>query len=125
MSNNAQSVPYDGYPADGASATRPEWAGDHFGPGPSQGNYQAGGYNLNASALGMSRIEVLSFAARSQSGNYYALPFYPAASNINETRAIPPSYVTVKWYTAANGVEVANNTSLIAEVTLMTARGLG
>lgn len=124
MSNNAQSVPYDGYPAPGAAAIRVDWAGDHFGPGPSQGNYQAGGYNLNASALGMSRIERIDFSARAQSANYYALAFYPAASNIAEQRAIPPSYVTVKWY-AANGTEVGNNTSLIAEVSTMTARGLG
>ncbi len=125
MGNNTQSVPYDGYPASGASATRPEWAGDHFGPGVLQGNYQQGGYNLNASALGMSRIEIAAFAPRSQSGNYYALPFYPAGSNINELRAIPPSYVTVKWFIASNGVEVANNTNLSTECTLLTARGLG
>ena len=124
MSNNAQSVPFDGYPGPGVSAIRLEWAGDHFGPGVSQGNYQAGGYNLNASALGMSRIESLSFSARAQSGNYYALPFYPANSNINENRAVPPSSVTVKWYTAANGVEVANNTNLSTEVSQMYSRGI-
>ena len=125
MSNNAQSVPYDGYPAAGARSIRYDWAGDHFGPGPTQGNYQQGGYNLNATALGLNRIEEIRFAFRSQTQNYYAVAMYPAnASNIAEGRAIPAPSVTVLWY-AANGTEVANNTNLNGEVIRMFAQGLG
>ena len=115
-----QSIPYAGYPAEGVSAIRAEWAGDHFGPA----NYQAGGYNMNAQALLMSRIEVALVSARSQSANYFAQILYPANSGNTEVAAVPPSYVTVKWFTAANSVEVANNTNLGGEVVQLTARGL-
>ena len=114
-----QSIPYDGYPAPAARAIRNDWSGDHFGPA----NYQVGGYNLNATALGMNRIEEARFAYRAQSSNYYAAAFYPANSGNNETRAIPPGYVTVKWY-AANATEVANNTNLSADVSHLSAVGI-
>lgn len=121
----AQSIPYDGYPADGARATRIEWAGDHVGPGPTQGNYQGGGYSLTASSLGMSRIESASFSARSSSGNYFAQVTYGANTSANnEARAVPPASVTVKWYVASNSAEVANNTNLSAEITKLTAIGI-
>jgi hypothetical protein len=115
-----QSIPFSGYPAPGAESTRIQWKGDHWGAA----NYQQGGYNLNASALGMSNIEVAATSKLSQSGNYYANVLYPANSGNNELRAIPPTYVTVKWYYAANSVEVANNTNLSAEVSLLTASGI-
>lgn len=124
MANNAQSVPYSGYPAPGARAIRNDWAGDHFGPGPDQGNYQQGGYNLNASALGMSAVEEIRFAFRSQSQNYFAAAYYPAnASDISEQRAIPAQTVTVKWF-HANGTEVGNNNNLNGEVIRMFAQGI-
>ena len=116
-----QSIPFDGFPAPAAAAIKIDWRGDHFGPA----NYQIGGYNLNASSLGMSRVEIVGVSARSQTGNYFALAFYPANSGNNETQAIPPTYVTLKWYTAANSVEVANNTNLNAEVVQLSAIGLG
>jgi hypothetical protein len=125
MANNSQSVPYPGYPGDGASAIRVEWRGDHFGPGPTQGNYQQGGYNLNAAGLGMSTIEAAWFSQRSQSGNYFAYSLYPANSNIAELQATPQNHVTVKWYYAANSVEVANNTNLNAEAMFLEVIGLG
>lgn len=124
MASNQQSVPYSGYPAPGARSTRNDWAGDHFGPGPTQGNYQQGGYNLNAAALGMVGIEEARFAFRAQSQNFYAVGLYPAnASNISEQRAIPAPYITVVWY-AANGTEVGNNTNLSTEVTRLNAVGI-
>lgn len=116
-----QSIPYAGYPADGASATRPEWRGDHFGPA----NYQAGGYSLPASSLGMSRFEIVGPSARSQSANYFVQILYPANSGNNESQAIPPTSVTVKWFFANNSAEVGNNTSLAAEVVQLSAIGLG
>lgn len=119
-----QNIPYDGYPAPGGITVKNDWKGDHFGPGPSQGNYQQGGYNLNAAALGMSRIEHAIPAQQSQSGNYFAKVFYPAISGNNEVRAIPPGYVVIKWYIAANSAEVANDTNLSAESTLLVVQGL-
>jgi hypothetical protein len=119
-----KSIPYDGYQAAGADAIRIQWRGDHFGPGIPDGNYQAGGYNMNASAFGMQRIEEAAVSYRTQSGNYYAAVFYPASSGNNEIRAVPPSYVTLKWFNAANSVEVANNTNLSAEVTYLRVVGV-
>ena len=117
----AQSIPYAGYPASGARAVKIEWSGDHVGAN----NYQAGGYNLTAISLGMSRIETASFSSRSNSSNYFALAFYSANSSANnETSAVPQNSVTVKWYTAANSVEVANNTNLSAEIVKLTAVGI-
>lgn len=115
-------IPFDGYPAPGAESTRNQWKGWIRG----NNNYQVGGYNLNASALGMSGIEDAWPAYRTQSGNYFMAVFYPvAANNANDVvnRAIPPSYVTLKWY-SANGTEVANNTSLAAEFSLLRAAGI-
>lgn len=122
MANGSQNVPYDGYPAPGATAIRLDWKGDHFGPA----NYQQGGYNLNASALGMAGIEDISPSAFSQSGNFFARFFYPAnASNINEQRAIPAPYVTVKWYYAANSVEIpSNNNAVQNEPIRIRAQGI-
>lgn len=115
-----KNIPYDGYPAPGAAATRLDWAGDHFGPAA----YPPGGYNLNFTALGFyGGIEELRFADRAQSGNWYARAYYPAnASGPNEKRAIPAPYVTIKWF-AANGTE-ANNNNLSAEVIRMFAQGI-
>jgi hypothetical protein len=114
-----QNIPYDGYPAPGGRAVKIEWAGDHFGPA----NYQQGGYNENASYLGMSRIETAGFSALAQSGNFYAKAIYPAISGNNETRAPTFPYITVKWY-AANNTEVANNTNLSAEVSQLSVTGI-
>lgn len=114
-----QSIPYDGYPAGGARAVKLEWAGDHFG----SNNYQAGGYNLNATDLGMSRIEVAGFSAIAQSNNYYARAQYPAISGAAEQRAPTFPYVKVVWF-AANGTEVANNSNLSAEVAQLSAVGI-
>lgn len=116
-----QSIPYDGFPAPGAAAIKIDWRGDHFGP---NNNYQAGGYNLNATGLGMSCIELAQFSAFSQSGNYYARAFYPANSGNGESRAIPPTYVTVKWY-SANGTEATNNNAALgAECVQLFASGI-
>ena len=124
MPNNSQSVPYDGYPAPGAEAVKNQWAGDHFGPGPAQGNYQQGGYNLTPSGLGMTRIETVGVSALSQSNNYYARVLYPAISANTETRAPGFNSVLLKWYYAANNVEVANNTNLFGECVQLRAYGL-
>jgi hypothetical protein len=105
-------------PLPGYSAARPkpgiEWAGDYQG----NANYQQGGDKLFATDLGMSGIEQVnfSFGGNSMSQNYTAKAFQPAnSSNANEGFA--PSYgnITLKWFYAANGVEVANNTNLSAE----------
>ncbi len=118
--NLGQSIPYDGYPAPGARAVKYEWAGDHFG----SNNYQQGGYNLNASSLGMSRIETAGFSPLAQSGNYYAQVTYPAISGNSEQRAPTFPRITVKWY-FANNTQVANNTDMSAEVAQLTVTGLG
>lgn len=114
-----QSIPYDGYPAGGARAVKIEWSGDHFGPS----NYQAGGYNLNASELGMSRFEIVGFSPISQSNNYYARAQYANTSAAAEQRATGFPYVKVVWF-AANGTEAANASNLTAEVLQMTAVGI-
>lgn len=114
-----QSIPYDGYPAPGGRAVKIEWAGDHWG----SNNYQAGGYNLNATYLGMGRIETAGFSPLSQSGNYYAKVIYPNISGNNELRAPTFSYVTVKWY-FANNTEVANNTNMAGEVAQLAVIGI-
>ena len=112
-------IPYDGYTAPAALAGKVQAAGDFIGTG----NYQVGGYNLNASAIGLSRIEWVNFSALAQSGNYYARANYPATSGNNEQRASGFPYVVIKWY-AANGTEVANNTNLSAEVSQIFAFGM-
>ena len=106
-----QSVPYDGYPAAGALCTKNIWAGDHFG----SNNYQAGGYNLNATQLGLTRIHIAQTASLAQSGNFYARVVYGNISAPAELRATGYGYVTIKWY-AANNSEAANNSNLAAEV---------
>lgn len=116
---NQGGIPYDGYPAPGALAVKIPWKGDYVGPA----NYQQGGYNMNATAFGMSRFEDASFGPLTQSQNYYAKAYYPAASSNSETRAIPPSYMIVKWY-FANGTEVANNSNLSAEISYFGAIGI-
>jgi hypothetical protein len=113
-------IPFDGYPAPGARAVKIENLGDLIGPA----NYQAGGYNINAPSLGMSRIERAAGSSFTQSGNYIAKFFYPAISSSNENRAPTFPYVTVKWYYAANSVEVANNTNLGAEVSQYEFTGI-
>lgn len=113
-------VAFDGYPAPGAEAIRIQAKGDYFGPG----NYQQGGYNLNATSIGMSCIEEIHFSPLAQSGNFYARAYFPPNSGNNEIRAIPPTYVIVKWY-AANGSEVpSNNTVLAAECAQLWASGI-
>lgn len=119
----AQSIPYDGYPQ--PVGAKREWFGDHLGPGTNAGNYQAGGYNMTASGLGVSSLEFVSFSPLSQSGNYFARANYPVVSGNAESRAPGFAYVIVKWYTAANSVEVANNTNLNAECVQLSARGPG
>lgn len=117
-----QSIPFDGFPAPAAAAIKIDWRGDHFGP---NNTYQAGGYNLNASSLGMSNFEFVEMSAFSQTGNYYARATFPANSGNSETRAIPPTYVVVKWYIAANGVEVSNNNTVIGgECSQLWASGI-
>ncbi len=121
MSNT--NIPYDGYPAPGADSTRNQWKGWIRGIS----TYQAGGYNLNASQLGMSGIEDAWPAFRSQSGNYYATVNYPVqANNGNDAlpRAIPAPYVVIKWF-SANGTEATNNnTALPNEFSLLSAFGV-
>ena len=122
-----QSIPVDGYPAPGADAIKEVWRGDHWGPGnnANTGNYLTGGYNLNASALGMAGIEVAAVSALSQSGNYFARIIYPANFSANtEVRAPTYSYVKVLWYVASNSNEVGNNTDLSAEVVRLSAIGI-
>lgn len=113
-----QSIPYDGYPAAGALSTKNIWAGDHFG----SNNYQAGGYNLNASALGFTRFHFVHFSALAQSGNYYARAIYNNTSAPAEARATGFPTVTVKWY-FANNTEANNNANLSAEVAQMWSFG--
>lgn len=116
-----QSIPFDGYPAPGAAAIRNDWRGDHFGP---NNTYQAGGYSLYAKDLGMSGIELAEFSAFSQSGNYYARALFPANSGGNENRAVPPTFVNVRWY-SANGTEATNNnTALVSECVQLWASGI-
>ena len=119
-----QNIPYDGYPAPAGRTVKIDWSGDHWGPGNTQGNYNTGGYNLNATALGMVRFESVGVSSQSQSGNYFAKVFYPAVSGNNELRAPTYGYVTVKWYYAANNNEVAANTNLNGEVVQLTAIGI-
>lgn len=119
MSISQAGIAYDGYPAPGAEAIKIPWRGDYIGPA----NYQANGYNMNATAFGMARFEAVQFDFLTQSQNYYARAIRPAASSNNQTRAIPPSYVTVKWY-AANGTEVANNSNLSAEIIYLGIIGI-
>lgn len=113
-----QSIPYDGYPAPGALSTKYQWAGDHFGPA----NYQAGGYNLNATALGFTRFHFVNTSYLAQSGNFYARVIYGNTSAPAEARATGFNTVTVKWF-AANNSEAANNSNLAAEVAQMYAFG--
>lgn len=120
-----KSIAYDGAAGPGTSAIKNQWRGTHFGPGSADNNYQAGGYNLTAASLGLSSFENVGFAARSQNnGTYYAVPFPPLTdANANGVRAVPPTYVTVKWYISANGAEVSNNTNLGNEAIGLTALG--
>lgn len=125
MANNAQLVAYQGYPAAGAVAVKNEWAGDHFGPGAAQGNYQQGGYNITPAQLGMSRIEFVNTSYVSQSGNYFARVVYPANISGNGEQFAPGfNSVTIKWFYQNNNAEVANNTNLFGEVVQMLAIGL-
>lgn len=112
-------IAYAGYPAPGALSVKNIFAGDFFGTN----NYQAGGYNLNASALGLSRIEFAQFSRLTQSANYYAVANYPASSGNNEQRATGFSRVVVTWF-AANGTEVSNNSDLSAECAQLFAFGM-
>lgn len=114
-----QAIPYDGYPADGARAVKIEFAGDYFGPA----NYQANGYAMAPSSIGMGRIETVNFSFRTQSENYFVAAFYPAISGANEQRAPGFNSVTIKWF-SANGTEVANNSNLSAECAQMIAVGI-
>jgi hypothetical protein len=103
-------IPYDGYPQPfGAKIAA---AGDLFG----SNNYQVGGYNFYPASAGMSRFEHAHSSSLTQSGNYYFRVIYPNISGNNELRAPTFPYVVLKWYYAANNNEVANNTSLAAEV---------
>lgn|SRR5690242_1099899 len=113
-----QSIPYDGYPAPGALCTKNIWLGDHFG----SNNYQAGGYNLNASQLGMSRVHWVNFSFLAQSGNYYPRAIFANTSAPAEQRATGFPNFTVKWY-FANGTEANNNANLAAEVAQMEVFG--
>jgi hypothetical protein len=121
-----QSIPYDPYPGT-VFPTKLQWLGDHFGPGAAGNtgnNYNQNGYNLNASALGMSGFERVDLGY-SESQNYYARAYYPNnTSNASEIRASTPSSVTVVWYYAANSVQVANNTDLSGECVKMMALGI-
>ena len=116
----SQNQPYDGYPAPAAFDVKIHWAGDHFGPTA----YTTGGYTLPATGYGMSRFEWVNTSPRSQSGNYYALVFYPAISGNAEVGAPSFPNVTLKWYNAANNVEVAANTNLNGEVIQMVMIGI-
>lgn len=122
MANN---IPYQGYPAPGASAIRNEWRGRRVGPS----NYQQGGFNINASELGMTNIETLGFGSSTDGNNgnvgtYMAKASFPLNTANTSQNAVPPTYAVVRYYYTANSVEVANNTDLSGTVTLMTATGL-
>jgi hypothetical protein len=116
-----QSIPFDGFPAPAGTTVKNDWRGVHFGPS----NYQAGGYNLNASALGINGFEFVNTSPFSQNnGTYFTRLYWPLSTGNNDNRAVPPSYVTAKWYYAANSVEVANNTNLSAEAVQLWASGI-
>lgn len=116
-----QNVACDQYPGPGALAVKIPWIGDHFGPQ----NYQAGGYNLTSFALGLpGGLEWVNFTAGSNSGNYLISGVYPGGAGQNEFRGVTYPYITMQWFYAANGSEVANNTNLSAEVIRLFALGI-
>jgi hypothetical protein len=115
-----QNVACDAYPSPGAMAVKIPWIGDHFGPQ----NYQANGYSLTAFALGMSGFEWVEFTASSNSGNYLVSGILPGGAGNTEFRAVTYPYVTVQWFYAANGNQVANNTNLSAEQIRLFAIGI-
>ena len=117
MSLNKINLP--GYPRPLGESPAIQWKGDYFG----NSNYQQGGDKAFASDYGYSGIEEFApqFGGYSQTGNYFMRALMPAnASNVNETLAPCFNNCTVKWYYAANSVEVANNTNLAAEVCRVT-----
>jgi len=110
-------VAYEGYPQ--PVGARRECAGDLFGTA----NYQAGGYNVNATSFGFTKFEHLTLS-QSQSNNYYVRAHFPAnTSTANETRAVGNNNFVLVWY-AANGTEAANNANLSAEIVQFYARGM-
>ncbi len=116
-------IPLPSYPQSGFP--KKEWAaGDVTG----SANYQIGGYNFYANACGMSAFETIgsSFGGQSASNNYFA-KFYPpttAIASSTEGQAPVYTYCILKWFYAANSVEVANNTNLSAELFRMEAKGV-
>jgi len=114
-------IPCAGYPGTGARAIRIEATGDLVG----NNNYQVGGYNLTATQFGLSGFESVGVSARTYSLNYYAQILYNNNS-ANNAELQAPVFQTalVKWYYAANSVEVANNTDLSAEICRVTAIGI-
>jgi hypothetical protein len=105
-------------PLPGYTSARPkaglEWCGDYQG----NANYQQGGDKLFATDLGMAGIETINFGfgGNSVSQTYIAKAFQPANSaNANEGYAAAYNNISIKWFYAANSVEVANNSNLSGE----------
>ena len=119
-----KSVPFAQYASPRVLADKIAWIGDHFGPGPSAGNYQQNGYAITPQSLGMSRIEWAETSYLSQSQNYYARVLYPANSNRLESTPGPAfGSVTIEWFYANNNNQVANNTTLDGECVQLFAIG--
>lgn len=127
-----QVIPLQNYPTAAWGATRVS-RGDFFG----SNSYQQGGEVQTPIPFGFAGgIEEMGFSGGgySASGTYFARVAYPAnsfsaselkatswgqnASSANNTNA-----PVVKWFYAANSVEVANNTNLAAEVVRYTSYG--
>jgi hypothetical protein len=120
MAQTLQTIQFPGYPGASVAANRMAARGQHFG----SNNYQVGGYNITAQSLGMQYIEMYDILSFAVSNNYYARPNYPNTGANNAAQAVPPTYVTLKWYYAANNNEVANNTNLNAEYFIFDAQGV-
>jgi hypothetical protein len=106
-----QQIPLPGYMSPGYPG-RLVWFGDVFG----NNNYQVGGYNLTAVSYGMSGFEWWEATGPSNTGNYFLYPIWGNNASSSEQQAAAPKTLLVKAFYAANGVEVANNTNLAAEM---------
>jgi hypothetical protein len=126
--------PLPSYPTSAWGATKVN-RGDFFG----SSNYQQGGEVISPQAFGFTGVERFTVELSSNNnndrsysytGNYFGVTQYPAnLSTANEQYA--PVYagtasnnqIVVRWFYAANSVEVANNTNLAAEALPVTVFG--
>jgi hypothetical protein len=113
-------IPCDGYPASAALAVKQEYIGDHFG----SNSYQIGGYPINCNDVGLNGFEWVAFTGGSNTGNYTTSAVLAGASGNTEQRARVFPSITMQWYYANNGNEVANNTNLSAECIRLFAIGI-